>query len=115
MLQDVLAREAPVAPPEVAHLVKGLEVESSRYGIPLCELPNAGFLRAIADRLKELAMIAWPVLPEVLEDICERRFWHLHLQKVVAHRDHRIIGPGFTPERQWLLTDTLVDDSVGEH
>jgi hypothetical protein len=30
-------------------------------------------------------MIARPVLAEVLQDVCERRFRHLDLQKIVAH------------------------------
>lgn len=115
MLENVLAREAPVSPAEVAHFIKSLEVERCRNRVAFGIFSYPSLLCTVTDRLQELSMVAWAVLAEVLEDVGEWRLWHLDLEQIVAHGNHAIVGPGLAAEGHWLLADTLVDDPVREH
>ena len=131
LLEDVLAGEAPVAPAEVTHLVKSLEIERSGHRVFFCEFSHSALLSAIAYGFQELAVVARPVLAEVLQDVCKGRLWHRNLQQVVAHGNlpdvrlvrissrnrtyHAVIGSRFTTERERLLADALVNHTVGEH
>lgn len=87
LFQDVLAREAPVAPSEVANLVEREQVERGGRGL----LESVGLEgereRAVANVLEELAVIARPVVAEVLEDGGEGRVGHGNAEEIVAERD----------------------------
>lgn len=87
MLEDVLAREAPMAPAEVKHLVKSLEVKRSRDRVLLGKLSHTALLSTVSHGFQELPMVSGPILTKILEDISERRLWHRDLQQIVAHRD----------------------------
>jgi hypothetical protein len=87
VLENVLAREAPVPPTEVTHLVQSLEVQRSGDRVLFGELTHATLLRAVTNGFQKLSVVAGPILPEVLQDVCERRLGHRDLQQVVAHGD----------------------------
>ena len=102
-------------PAEVAHLVKSLEVECSRHGVTFGELAYTRFLSAITHSFEKLAVIARSILAEIFKNVREWSLWHLDLQEIVAHRNHAVVSSRLSTEGQWLLTDTFVDDTIGEH
>lgn len=135
-LEDVLAREAPVPPAEVAHLVEDLHPERPRLAqqLPLFlaggrrlrntiaaereRVPLQVHLeRALLDVHQEGPVVAGPVLPEVAQDLGQRRVGHGHLQQVVHERHHAVVGAGLAAERERLaaVVQPLVHDAVGEH
>lgn len=85
VLEDVLACEAPVAPAEITHLVKSLEIERSRDRILFSKVSQPVLLSAVAHGFQELSVVAGPVLTEVLQDVGERGLRHRNLQQVIAH------------------------------
>ena len=79
LLENVLAREAPVAPAEVAHLVECAQVDGrGRRGLQRV-LAQRGGGGARAHPLEELAVVAWAIRAEVGEDVGEGRHGHFNL------------------------------------
>jgi hypothetical protein len=111
VLEDVLACEAPVAPAEITHLVKSLEIKRSRDRVLLSKVSHPTLLSAVTHGFQELAMVARPVLTEVLQDVGERGLGHRNLQQVVAHGDLLMSISGYLQIEISLTMLSLAPDS----
>jgi hypothetical protein len=89
VLEDVLAREAPVSPAEVAHLVQRGEVQARRARVGERKRPRASARRPRVHPLEKPAVVARPVGAEVAQDLGQRVVRHRELEQVVAQRDLR--------------------------
>ncbi|CAK5264784.1 unnamed protein product [Mycena citricolor] len=115
LLEDVLARETPVPPPEVAHLVQNAQVRRGGLRVGERVVLQVERARAVVDVLEELAVVPGPVRSEVLQDGSQRCGRHRDLEQIVAERDHAVVGAGLAAEREGLARDAFIDDAVGEH
>jgi hypothetical protein len=79
-LKDVFPSKAPMAPPEIPHLVQCLEVKRSRVLILQRKYLDANCLGFVVDVLEELTMVTRPVLSKIPENGRERSVWHGNLK-----------------------------------
>lgn len=105
--QDILPRKAPMPPPKLADLIQHPEPQPPGPRHLFVSLPfqaqhpplQPNVQTRIPHPFKKLAVVLGPIRPEIVQDLCQRRFWKRQRHEVVEQRDDGVVGAGFAAVR----------------
>mmetsp|Transcript_37877 Transcript_37877/g.33892 ORF Transcript_37877/g.33892 Transcript_37877/m.33892 type:complete len:280 (+) Transcript_37877:478-1317(+) len=114
---DIALGEVPMSVSEFSDVVQERQVQQGRFRMRESKVLNTNSSGSVFNPTNILIVAVGTISSEISQDLSQGILGHesSELKEVINGGNDGVIGTRFTSIRHGLITDTLIDDAIGEH